>query len=250
MNNERFDEERKFRGNWAPRIVNSTVRKNEQFCGCRTIAPSIRQKQQILFDERGAPRPNPISPEQTSQEPDCNQSLQINQNGLLPPEPPPKRSGAIRSSSAFNDQSSSLILERQNQLQQQQQLMYLQAQQNQQRYQLQQQQQQLQQDQQQLMYLQAQHNQQRYQLQQQQQQLMRDSSWLSQPIPSSIPTTSGYFTNPPASLVPQNSFAEYPSAPPYSIPVLPVPPPPPHAIVGFTQMDLGDDSTVPVVFRY
>lgn len=72
MNNEAT---RKFRGTWAPTLVDSDVRKHEQYQGVpvqkqqrqsRNVAPSIRAKQIALFDEHGAPRPVPLDPERVS----------------------------------------------------------------------------------------------------------------------------------------------------------------------------------------
>ena len=72
MNNEQT---RKFRGTWAPTLVDSDVRKYEQYQGVpvqtqqhqsRKVAPSIRAKQVALFDEHGAPRSAPLDPEKVS----------------------------------------------------------------------------------------------------------------------------------------------------------------------------------------
>ena len=70
MNNEQT---RKFRGTWAPTLVDSDVKRYEQYQGVsrpvppkhqtRNVTPSIRAKQIALFDENGAPRSKPLDPE-------------------------------------------------------------------------------------------------------------------------------------------------------------------------------------------
>ena len=292
--------DRKFRGTWAPVLVNSNVKKYEHFDGMAhcsesrnngnsRIAPSIRERQQILFDERGAPRPNVSITEQS-----CNQESSTTYFETRPPPVPPGNDCSFQkvnpnSCQLMKDQDcdsqqekNQLFLEQQQQQlyhqqqmqqeqerqhfqqqqfqQNQQQFLELQAQQDQFRFQLEQQrqQQQLQHNQQQLMQLQAQQNQIRF-LQQQQRMIQNElqnrhdsSSFMQAQYPPSVPTAMYDFRciNPQMMVHHQPNAFVFPSAPP-AIAVVPPPPPlPPPPVVGVIHTDLGDDSALPVMYQY
>ena len=235
-------EDRKFRGTWAPILVNSNSKKHETFPGmnqCQDntgnnrISPSIREMQKILFDERGAPKTIHSNQEQS----EISEKHQACQNDQpAPPNPP-------RINHPMNDQQQQQLILQQQQLQQQQQQQLLQQQiqiQEQQRLQLQQQQQ-LQQNQQYLNDIQAQQRIQQQQMMNDEYRRRYQSSWIPPTIPLSIPTCSYSNINPtiPAVVHPQ----------PLVIPP-PFPSPPQQTVVGVVHTDLGDDSALPVMYQY